>query len=172
MRNTDFESRAVQGVRRWIGSQPSSNQNKLHGKSTSNLATQETSAEHTLDWYSTETIAKQLLDPVVSEVEKAEYQGSIFLSMGFHKCSSRLNRYIDQCQELLDAPATLGERKALEVYALAVQAARGDTHDYLQEEIPKEFFSYIERSSTQYLDGGKKEALPVSFDYDRWLRGG
>jgi len=146
-------SRAVQGVRRWIGSQPSSN--KVHGKSTSKPATQKTSVEHTLDWYSTETIAKQLLDPVVSEVEKAEYQG-----------------YIDQCQELLDAPATLGERKALEVYALAVQTARGDTHDYWPEEIPKEFFSYIERSSTQYLDGGKKEALPVSFDYDRWLSGG
>jgi len=111
--------------------------------------------EHTPDWYSTETIAKQLLDPVVSEVERAEYQG-----------------YIDQCQELLDAPATLGERKALEVYALAVQTAKGDTHDYWPEEIPKEFFSYVERSSTQYLDGGKKEALPVSFDYDRWLSGG
>lgn len=93
-------------------------------------------------------------------------------SPGSRKCLSYLNRYIDQCQELLDAPATLGERKALEVYALAVQTARGDTHDYWPEEIPKEFFSYIERSSTQYLDGGKKEVLPVSFDYDRWLSGG
>ena len=80
-----------------------------------------------------------------------------------------LDRYIDQCQELLYAPATLGERKALGVYALAVQTARGDTH---AEEIPKDFFSYIERSSTQYLDDGKREALPVSFDYGRWLSGG
>lgn len=144
----------------------------MHGKSTSKPATQKTLAERTLDWYSTETIAKQLLDPVVSEVEKAEYQGSVFSSPGSRKYSSRLNRYIDQCQELLDAPATLGERKALEVYALAIQTARGDTHDYWPEEIPKEFFSYIERSSTQYLDGGKKEALLVSFDYDRWLSGG
>jgi len=127
----------------------------MHGKLTSKPETQKTSVDHTQDWYSTEAIAKQLLDPVVSEVEEAEYQG-----------------YIDQCQELLYAPATLGERKALEVYALAVQTARGDTHDYRSEEISKEFFSYIERSSTQYLDCGKKEALLVSFDYDRWLSGG
>ena len=144
----------------------------MHGKSTSKPETQKTSVEHTQDWYSTEAIAKQLLNPVVSEVEEAEYQGSVFLLPDFHEYSSRLNRYIDQCQELLYAPATLGERKALEVYALAVQTARGDTHDYRSEEISKEFFSYIERSSTQYLDGGKKEALPVTFDYDRWLSGG
>jgi hypothetical protein len=75
-----LKNRAVQGVRRWIGSQPSSNQNKEHGKSISKPETQKTSAEHALDWYSTEAIAKQLLDPVVSEVEKAEYQGSAFLS--------------------------------------------------------------------------------------------
>jgi hypothetical protein len=103
--------------------------------------------------------------------KRRNIKGQFSFPPGSRKCSSRLNRYIDQCQELLDAPATLGERKALEVYALAVQAARGDTHDYWPEEIPKEFFSYIERSSTQYLDGGKKEVLPVSFDYDRWLSG-
>ena len=72
-----MKNRAVQGVRRWIGSQSSSN--KVHGKSSSKPAAQKTSVEHTLDWYSTETIAKQLLDPVVSEVERAEYQGSVFL---------------------------------------------------------------------------------------------
>ena len=167
-----LKNRAAQGVRRWIGSQPPSNQNKVHGKLTSKPETQKTSAEQTLDRYSTEAIAKQLLNPVVSEVEEAEYQGSVFFFSDFHEYSSRLNRYIDQCQELLDAPATLGERKALEVYAWAVQTAKGDIHDYWPEEIPKEFFSYIERSSTQYLDDGRKEALPVSFDYDRWLSGG
>lgn len=50
----------------------------MHGKSTSKPTTQKTSMEHTADWYSTETIAKQLLDPVVSEVERAEYQGLVF----------------------------------------------------------------------------------------------
>ena len=146
----------------------------MHEKSTSNPETQIPSPEHTLDWYSTEAIAKQLLDPVVSEAEEAEYQGSVFPPppMIFMNVSSRLNRYIDQCQELLYASATLGERKALEVYTLAVKTAKGDTPDYWPEEIPKEFFSYIERSSTQYLDDVKKEALPVSFDYDRWLSGG
>jgi hypothetical protein len=49
----------------------------VYGKSNLKPAIQKTSVEHTPDWYSTETIAKQLLDPVVSEVEKAEYQGSV-----------------------------------------------------------------------------------------------
>jgi phosphatidylinositol 3,5-bisphosphate 5-phosphatase len=55
----------------------------MHGKPTSKPETQKTSAEHTPDSYSTETIAKQLLDPVVSEVEEAEYQGSVFPPPGF-----------------------------------------------------------------------------------------
>ena len=104
-------------------------------------------------------------------LKRRNIKGLFFFPSDIHEYSSCLDSYIDQCQELLDAPATLGERKALEVYALAVQTARGDTHEYWPEEIPKEFFSYIERSSTEYHDGGKEAALSVSFDYDRWLSG-
>ena len=79
MENLKIVNRAVQGVRRWIGSQPPSNHSKVHGKSTSKPEAQKASTEHTLDWYSTEAMAEQLLNPVVSEVEEAEYQGSVFL---------------------------------------------------------------------------------------------
>jgi hypothetical protein len=51
----------------------------MRGKSTSKPETEKTFAEHPMEWYSTEAIAKQLLDPIVSEVEEAEYQGSVFL---------------------------------------------------------------------------------------------
>ena len=82
---------------------------------------------------------------------------------------SRSNRYIDQFQELLDAPATLGERKDLEVYAQAVQTAKKDSIDCWLEDVPKDFVTYVERISTQYLDDGKKQAFPVTFNYERWL---
>lgn len=106
-----------------------------------------------LDRHSTEAIAKQLLEPTVSDNEVAEYQG-----------------YIDQCQELLDAPTTMGERKDLEVYSMAIRTATGETSDWL-EEVPKEFVTYVERGRTQYLDGGQGEGFPVSFNYERWLGG-
>lgn len=81
-----------------------------------------------------------------------------------------LHRYIDQCQELLDAPATT-ERKDLEVYAQAIQTGKGEGLNLWSEdfEVPKEFVAYVERSSTYYLESGKKEAFPVTFNYERWL---
>ncbi|KDR74148.1 hypothetical protein GALMADRAFT_71417 [Galerina marginata CBS 339.88] len=144
----------VQGVRRWIGSHPLAHQKKIRGKSISRPEVKKPPAEPVLDKYSTGAVANALLNPTVSESEEIEYQG-----------------YIDQCQELLDAPATFGERKDLEVYALAVQTAKGDGVDTWAEEVPKEFISYVERSSTGYLDGSKKETFPVTFNYERWLDG-
>jgi hypothetical protein len=92
----------------------------------------------------------------------------------FGPCQSGLNlhhRYIDQCLELLDAPTTMGERKDLEVYSMAVRTAMGEVSDW-EEETPKEFISYVERGSTQYLEGvGRKEGLPVTYNYERWLGG-
>lgn len=81
------------------------------------------------------------------------------------------DRYIDQCLELLDAPTTMGERKDLEVYSMAVRTAVGDVSDW-EEEPPREFISYVERGSMQYLDGvGRREGLPVTYNYERWLGG-
>ena len=142
----------------------------------------EVPAEPVLDKHSTEACANAALDPSVSEAEEAEYQGwdkYVFLIVVHRRLwfvSSLslfrrffLNRYIDQFQELLDAPATLGERKDLEVYAQAVQTGKRDSVDCWLEDIPKDFVTYVERSSTQYLDEGKKQAFPVTFNYERWL---
>jgi hypothetical protein len=75
-------------------------------------------------------------------------------------------RYIDQCQELLDAPSTSGERKDLELYSSAVRTATGEVPDWIGE-IPKEFIAYVEYVPNQYLDG-RKDVQP-SFNYERWL---
>lgn len=78
-------------------------------------------------------------------------------------------RYIDQCQELLDAPSTSGERKDLELYSLAVRTATGEVSDW-PNEIPKEFIAYVEHVPSQYLDG-RKDVQP-SFNYERWCAAG
>lgn len=65
----------VQGVRRWIGSRPSSRQEKTRRDTISKPQIQKPVAEAALDRYSTEAVAMALLDPNVSEQEEAEYQG-------------------------------------------------------------------------------------------------
>ena len=43
-----------------------------------------------------------------------------------------------------------------------------------REDTPDEaFFNYLERGTTQHLDDiGRKDALPVYFNYERWVGGG
>jgi hypothetical protein len=62
------------GVRRWIGSHPSSRSQKSQGK-LSNLIQATTSNEAERDTHSTEYIVTRLLDPSVSVEEEMEYQG-------------------------------------------------------------------------------------------------
>lgn len=78
-------------------------------------------------------------------------------------------RYIDQCQELIEA---LVERKDLAVYQTAVRTATGETVGWQDEFVDDTFLIYVERGTTQYLDGaGRKDALPVAFNYERWIGG-
>ncbi|PPQ90287.1 hypothetical protein CVT25_013112 [Psilocybe cyanescens] len=151
----DPQSRVVQGVRRWIGAHHPSRE-VIRGKPVvRRLEAKKPPLEPVLDKNSTEAHALSSLNPSVSESEEAEYQ-----------------EYIDQCQELRDAPTTYGERKDLEVYAQAVQTSKGDDSvEYWHDEVPKEFISYVERNSTRYLGGKGKEAFPVTFNYGRWLEG-
>ena len=85
---------------------------------------------------------------------------------------SHLNRYIEQCQELLDAPISSLEKRNLETYAQAVHTGRGEgLDDWVEDyEVPKDLVAYVDRSSTDYLDGARKEPFPVTFNYERWLR--
>ncbi|KAF7305142.1 Polyphosphoinositide phosphatase [Mycena kentingensis (nom. inval.)] len=142
----------VQGVRRWIGANPSTSSKKnTKQPSGTNIESHKAGGggDPEPDRFSTEAIARQLLDPIVSEEEEAEYQG-----------------YIDQCQELLDAPTTLGERKDLELYSHSVRTGLGETPDW-PAEVPREFVGYAEQARTLYLDG-RFDAQPA-FNYERWL---
>jgi len=104
---------------------------------------------------STAAVALALLDPQVSEGEEAEYVG-----------------YIEQCQELLDAPVTSLEKRNLEVYAQAIQTGRGQV-TYSDDwacgfDAMKDYVVYVERGTTGYIDGAK-EAFPTTYNYERWL---
>jgi hypothetical protein len=162
----------VQGVRRWISTSHTNSAPKKPPKKviSSPIDTKRNAIPVEVDRHSTEAVAKQLLDPTVSEAEEAEYQGFVQIHDDDINVLIRFSRYIDQCQELLDAPTTMGERKDLEVYSMAIRTAIGDTPDW-PEEIPKEFSTYVERGLTEYWDGGsgRGERLHVNFSYERWL---
>lgn len=87
-------------------------------------------------------------------------------------CLNRVIRYIEQFQELLDAPVTSLEKRNLEVYEQAFQIGKGGgiTDDWTTGfEIAKDYISYVERSTMEYLDGAWKEAFQVTHNYERWL---
>jgi hypothetical protein len=76
-------------------------------------------------------------------------------------------RYIDQCQELIEAAV---DRKDRIVYQTAARTATGETADW-QDDVDETFLNYVERGTAQYLDGAGKDALPVAFNYERWISG-
>ncbi len=53
----------------------------------------------------------------------------------------------------------------------AVRMATGDmTESQDIDEESSEYFGYVEYGSVQYHEGqGRKEPLPISFNYERWL---
>jgi phosphatidylinositol 3,5-bisphosphate 5-phosphatase len=72
-------NRLMEGVRRWIGANPTSSPPKARGKPAAKPQEKKSPASPELEPHSTEMIARRLLDPSVSEEEEAEYQGSVFL---------------------------------------------------------------------------------------------
>jgi hypothetical protein len=102
-------------VRRWIGVYPTNCQ-KMHRKPPTAVASEITNVEFDTDLHSTELIVRQLLNPTVSENEVAEYHGLVIhvTIPPFQLIFS--HRYIDQCQDLQDAPINGRECKDLEVY--------------------------------------------------------
>ena len=108
------------------------------------------------------------LDPQVSEGEEAGYVGWVsFFSEVLTTFLNTVVRYIEQCQELSDAPVTSLEKRNLEVYEQAIQIGKGGalTDDWTTAfEIVKDYISYVERSTTDYLDGAWKEAFPVTYN--------
>jgi len=71
------QTRLMEGVRRWIGANHTTLARNPYGELTAKSEVRKTPAGPEVDPQSTETIATQLLDPIVSEEEEAEYQGFV-----------------------------------------------------------------------------------------------
>lgn len=67
----------VQGVRRWIGSQPNSSPKMTLRKVASRAEIKNRPVLSELDRHSTEVMATQLLEPTISDTEEAEYHGLV-----------------------------------------------------------------------------------------------
>jgi len=81
-----------------------------------------------------------------------------------------MHSYIDQYQDLLDAPLNIGERKDVEVYYQAVRTATSE--HFTRRDEPQEgvFTNYIQRAPLQYLDNSVSKDSPLGgFNYERWL---
>ncbi|EGN94852.1 hypothetical protein SERLA73DRAFT_143741, partial [Serpula lacrymans var. lacrymans S7.3] len=118
----------MEGVRRWIGAHPTSRVQTSNRRPSSKVEKhQKTHQDPEHDHRSTEAIAKRLLDPIVSNEEKAEYQ-----------------QYIEQCHFLLQAPPDEAEAADKELYEKFVGKAMGDVYDW-SAEVPLNFYaSYAE----------------------------
>lgn len=157
----------MEGVRRWMGTHPITSPQKTHGKPISRVEVKKVCVEHESNLHSTEAIAWQLLDPTVSEEEEEEYQGYACYISANVKCglSEIICRYIDQCQELTEASV---ERKDLAVYLTAVRIATGEADGIADDT----YLAYVQRGTSRYLDvTTRTDALPVTFNYERWING-
>jgi len=67
----------MDGVRRWVGADMTSNLRKSHGKIVHKTEIEKLKTEPELESHSTRAIALQLLDPYVCPEEEAEYQGFV-----------------------------------------------------------------------------------------------
>ncbi|KAH8107843.1 polyphosphoinositide phosphatase [Cristinia sonorae] len=147
------QPRLMDGVRRWIGSSPANNR---HSKRTESRQDPESGPDEReydpVYQYSTEFIARRLMDPIVTPEEEAEYQ-----------------EYIDQCMDLLDAPPNGAERKDRKVYGAAIATGMGEGDiEMTPEVLDKDFVIYLERPMDA---SGRRDNLPITFNYEKWLTG-
>lgn len=64
------------------------------------------------------------------------------------------------------------DRKDRMVYQTAARTATGEATAWQDDIADEVFLNYVERGTSQYLDSaGRKDALPVAFNYDRWVGG-
>jgi hypothetical protein len=160
-------------MQRWMGNQQLSARHKSFGKSVPSTESVMPKSDLDQDPHSTATIVRQLLNPTVSENEEAEYHGFVFwrcVDQFSSLCIFLMIRYIDQCQDLLDAPMNSGERKDFEVYLRALMTATGGDMARLDDVPDEAFLVYVERGTAESLDGwGRKEGALSQFNYERWL---
>ncbi|GBE87131.1 Polyphosphoinositide phosphatase [Sparassis crispa] len=144
--NSSHHPRLMDGVRRWIGSNPSAGSRNTHVDRGHDHKSKKQKVSVEPDPDSTEALAMQHLDPFVSADEEAEYA-----------------EYIDQCQEFFNTADDWAERGDMEKYQHAVAIAHGGSA-YLQDAPEDMFAPYIERANPQLVGGGHRDNLTIMYE--------
>ena len=119
------------------------------------------------DRITSDTLAMQLLAPVVSEDEQDEYQGYDLSICRLFEILTLTRRYIDQCEEFSNAQTLRSERKDLGVYQNAIDASNGLGLDRCKEETIDNYVTFVAKAR---LHEGQKELL-VAYNYEKWISG-
>ncbi|THG95141.1 hypothetical protein EW026_g6457 [Hermanssonia centrifuga] len=147
--------RLMDGVRRWIRAGSPSKRNSVRAESRHEAGLKSSKSDQRPDKTSTEYIASALLDPVVPLEEEHEYKD-----------------YIDQCQDMLNAPPDYAERKDQKVYINAVALSALDDDDpWAVPDKELELFGVYMKKGSPYTaeSAGSRENLPVTFNYEKWI---
>lgn len=79
-------------------------------------------------------------------------------------------RYIDQCEELLNAQTLRTERKDLGVYQTAIDTSNGVGLDWCREEVVESYMTYVGKRYVHEA-ATARELLPVTYNYEKWISG-
>ncbi|KAI0785573.1 polyphosphoinositide phosphatase [Abortiporus biennis] len=162
-RHNPAHPRLMDGVRRWMGSNPSSSRHKNRGvESFQDSKSKASKLDNELDPYSTASIALQLLDPTVSKKEESEYQ-----------------EYIDQCLELLYTPPDYADPKDMRIYDSVIHKSSIGYQDHEVDEVLEvsekdvnSYVSYVDKASPRIAESaGYRDYLPITFNYEKFIAG-
>ncbi|ETW81555.1 hypothetical protein HETIRDRAFT_318364 [Heterobasidion irregulare TC 32-1] len=140
------------GVRRLIRSNSPSGFRGSYKSAMLRASTSSKQSDAEPDPHSTATVAQQLLHPHVSRKEEDEYQ-----------------RYIDQCQDMMSDDLDSGPSEKDQIkYELVVQLALGQVPD-TDDKLDDPSMAFIQRA---FVDSADADALPITFNYEKWIGGG
>ncbi|KAI0071223.1 hypothetical protein K474DRAFT_1712651 [Panus rudis PR-1116 ss-1] len=149
----------MDGVRRWIGTSTTRHRHRIEQRQDPKDKARTKKTVEVND-HSTETIATQRLNPVVSEKEEAEY-----------------GEYIKQTTSILDTSLDSAEPLDKRLYHAAIAKAAGKEESFVQTEYYEKdletFDAFVAKASPKLAESAAwRDSLPITFNYEKWLASG
>jgi phosphatidylinositol 3,5-bisphosphate 5-phosphatase len=144
----------MDGVRRWMGSNPPSVTYTTHEEAERDHDTDPNPEVEGPDPASMEGIVWRLLSPSVPEEEEAEYEGFVHSHYAFTHLTAACvsHSYVDQYQALLTSSNRTAERKDLDLYISSAGICQGDPPTSLVSDVPhKAYVAYVETYGSENL---------------------
>ncbi|KIJ60428.1 hypothetical protein HYDPIDRAFT_98752 [Hydnomerulius pinastri MD-312] len=163
------QPRLMAGVRRWIGTQPSSQTDALRRKTQFADALTSPQSFGVTDALSQSTgaLAQQLLDPKVLQEELLEYHRSVFRQLLIEDLNC-CTRYIDQSQLMLDAMHGEAEATDQLLYMRFVEKNSGKGDLILVDGAMESYQAYVVSASCELVSADNRTMVD-GYDYKKWL---